>query len=141
MKMFNHLCILGEPKAQPRHRHFFIAGHSSTYDPAKEKKKTFASIVEDLAPSVPWDCPIMIEINFYMSRPKGHYGTGKNANVLKPSAPEWHTGRPDLDNLEKFVKDALNKIYWRDDSLICQTTCRKLYSDRPRTEIDISSLL
>jgi crossover junction endodeoxyribonuclease RusA len=83
----------------------------------------------------------MMEINFYMSRPKGHYGTGKNKSVLKPSSPEWHSGRPDLDNLTKFIQDALNKVFYSDDSLIAQLVCRKLYSEKPRTEIFISSLL
>jgi Holliday junction resolvase RusA-like endonuclease len=142
MKIFIHLCILGDPKPQPRHRHYWAFGHSNTYDPAKADKGTFASIVQRDAPAEPLNCPIMLEINFFMGRPKGHYGVGKNAYILKPNAPEWHTSRPDLDNLEKFVKDALNKIYWKDDSIICQTICRKIYSDRtPRTEINIESLL
>lgn len=60
--------------------------------------------------------------------------------MLKDSAPEHHSGRPDLDNLTKFVQDALNKIYYKDDALICQLTAYKLYSERPRTEITLKTL-
>jgi len=135
--------VLGEPKAQSRHRHFKMPGtdHVSTYDPSVKAKDSFISIIHHDAPKEPWSVPICMELNFYMGRPKGHYGSGKNASVLKASAPEWHTGKPDIDNLAKLVQDAMNKVFYRDDSLICQIVCRKLYSERPRTEIIVKSLL
>ena len=135
--------VLGEPKAQARHRSFQMKGTDfiSNYDPSKSKKGSFASVLQSEAPEEPLEGPLMLELNFFMGRPKSHYGSGKNANVVKASAPEWHTGRPDIDNLVKFVQDALNKIYWRDDSLICQVSTKKLYSEKPRTEITITKLL
>lgn len=140
-----HLTVLGEPSAQPRHRHFARGSGDKTfvqtYDPAMVKKKTFASIVEEFAPNEPISGPIQLECTFYMSRPKNHYGTGKNASQLKKSAPEWHTGRPDADNLNKFIMDSLNKIFWKDDSQISCIVARKLYSEKPRTEITISTLI
>jgi len=138
-----NLTVLGEPTAQARHRHFQLKGvkHVQTYDPSKGKKGTFASILQENAPEIPLEDPILLTLIFYMPRPKGHYGTGRNEGVLKASSPEWHTGRPDIDNLVKFVQDALNKIYWKDDSQICQLRAVKLYSGKPRTEISIESLL
>jgi len=115
--------------------------HVQTYDPAKKVKETFASILQQDAPATPIDEPIMLEINFYMRRPKGHYGTGKNIGKIKATAPEWCSSKPDIDNLIKFVQDALNKIFYRDDSLICQVVGRKLYSEKPRTEITIQTLM
>jgi len=134
------LTVLGEPSAQPRHRYFQRGTFVQSYDPASAKKKTFASILEETAPETPINVPIAVELTFFMSRPRTHYGTGRKAGFLKDSAPEWHTGRPDLDNLCKFTTDALNRIYWHDDSLICQMTAKKLYSERPRTEIIIKTL-
>jgi len=133
--------VLGDPKPQARHRHFSKGKFSSTYDPTAEKKGSFVSIIQDDAPGVPWDCPLSLELSFYFHRPKNHFGTGKNADVLKATAPEWHTNTPDIDNLQKFVQDSMNKIFYKDDSSICQITARKLYSDRPRTEITIKILL
>jgi Holliday junction resolvase RusA-like endonuclease len=132
--------VLGEPKAQPRHRHFTRGSFVQTYDPAAKAKETFASILQREAPEEPVSDPISLTLVFYMARPKGHYKTGKNSDMLKDSAPEHHTGRPDLDNLTKFVQDALNKIYYRDDALICQLIARKVYSERPRTEITLTTL-
>jgi len=138
------LTVLGEPSAQPRHRHYTMGSgnqlHVQTYDPATKAKETFASILQQDAPETPIDEPMMLEINFFMRRPKGHYGTGKNIGRVKPNAPEWCSTKPDIDNLVKFVQDALNKIFYRDDSLICQIISRKLYSEKPRTEIIIKTL-
>ena len=132
--------VLGEPKAQPRHRHFQRGSFVTTYDPAAKDKVSFAGILQQEAPKEPISAPIALELVFYMARPRNHYGSGKKAECLKDSAPEHHSGRPDLDNLTKFVQDALNKIYYRDDALICELTARKVYSERPRTEITITVL-
>jgi Holliday junction resolvase RusA-like endonuclease len=134
------LIVLGEPKAQMRHRHAKIGKFIHTYDPSDEKKQTFAGILQTQAPDKPIDAPIMLELTFYMPRPKAHYGSGKKSEMLKDTAPEWHTSKPDGDNLEKFVTDSLNGIYYKDDSLICYVIRKKLYSERPRTEILITTL-
>jgi len=132
--------VLGEPKAQPRHRHFQRGNFVTTYDPAAKLKESFAGILQAEAPIEPISTPMILELTFYMARPNSHYGSGKKAEFLKESAPEYHSGRPDLDNLTKFVQDALNKIYYRDDALICQLIAKKVYSERPRTEIILTTL-
>jgi len=134
------LTVLGDAKAQMRHRHTSVGKFVRTYDPSAEKKLTFAGILQQNAPEKPIDGPIFLELTFYMRRPKSHYGTGKNSEILKDSAPEWHTSKPDGDNLEKFVTDSMNRIYYRDDSLICFVIRKKVYSDQPRTEIVLTTL-
>jgi Holliday junction resolvase RusA-like endonuclease len=134
------LTVLGEPKAQARHRHFTRGTFSGTYDPSKDKKESFASILQSQAPKEPISEAICIELKFFLGRPKNHYGTGKKCECLKNTAPEYHSGRPDLDNLTKFVQDSLNKIFYKDDALICQLIAKKMYSERPRTEILITTL-
>lgn len=134
------ISVLGEPKPQPRHRHFRRGDFSGTYDPAKEAKNSFLQLVLEHAPEKPLDEPLRVDIDFYFSRPKSHYGTGKNKNKLKLSAPHHHTTRPDIDNLKKFVLDSMNKVFWRDDSIICEGHSRKIYSDMPRTEIEVRTL-
>jgi Holliday junction resolvase RusA-like endonuclease len=132
--------VLGEPKPQARHRHFTRGEFSGSYDPSAKLKETFAGILQAEAPKEPISEPMCLELTFYMARPHSHYRSGKNSDMLKDNAPEHHSGRPDLDNLTKFVQDALNKIYYRDDALICQLVACKLYSERPRTEITIKTL-
>jgi len=134
------LTVLGVPKAQARHKHFRRGKFSGTYDPSEDKKKTLADILQSQAPEMPINAPIFLELTFHMPRPKAHYGTGSKSEILKDSAPEWHTSKPDGDNLEKFVTDSLNGIYYKDDSLICFVIRKKVYSERPRTEIVLTTL-
>ncbi|ACC76131.1 RusA family crossover junction endodeoxyribonuclease [Paraburkholderia phymatum] len=48
--------------------------------------------------------------------------------------------RPDLDNFEKAVTDALNGVVYHDDSQICDVVKSKRYSDRPRVVIECASI-
>lgn len=51
--------------------------------------------------------PVSVDIQFYLPRPKGHFGTGRNADRLKPSAPSRPAGPPDIDKLERAVLDGI----------------------------------
>lgn len=64
--------------------------------------------------------PVRLSITFLFKRPKGHYGSGKNAANLKDSSPFWHQQKPDLDKLIRSTQDALSSVVWRDDCQVCQ---------------------
>ena len=53
---------------------------------------------------------------------------------------QWHIKRPDVDNLVKGVKDALNGYVYKDDSQVSQLFTTKKYSKTPRIEISIKVL-
>lgn len=90
---------------------------------------------------VPLSGAVAIKVEFFMPRPKSHYGTGKNSGILKKTAPISHTKKPDIDNLLKLVYDCLNRVAWKDDSCIFECYAKKQYSETPRTEITISEAL
>jgi len=71
--------------------------------------------------------PVRLEIVAYMKRPASHYGTGRNAGKLKDTAPVWPLKKPDFDNIEKAVADALNGLAYKDDSQIVDSHCLKPY--------------
>lgn len=73
--------------------------------------------------------PLRLYVNFRRQRPKGHYGTGKNSGILKASAPEYPTTRPDQTKLLRAVEDALTGIIWLDDSQIVIQVARKTWAD------------
>jgi crossover junction endodeoxyribonuclease RusA len=77
----------------------------------------------------PYTEPVDVRLMFWFSRPKGHYGSGRNAGVLKRSAPIAPAVRPDLDKLTRAVLDALTGICFRDDSQVVGMTVSKLYSN------------
>lgn len=74
------------------------------------------------------DGPVSVTVDFYLPRPKAHYGTGRNAGALKPSAPAEHLTMPDLDKLTRAVGDALTRLAWRDDSQIVAWHAYKHYA-------------
>ena len=131
--------VFGPPTAQKRTKFYRAGRFVRATDPSKVDKRDFASVAKLYAPEEPFECQVELTVRFYFSRPKSHYGTGKNSKRLKASAPNFHTKKPDIDNLVKFVLDSLNKIYWRDDSQVYFVTASKHYiEDEPRTEIKIS---
>lgn len=73
--------------------------------------------------------PVLMVYDFIFPRPKSHYGTGKNANVLKPSAPRFHTIKPDLTKIIRSTEDALTGIVYKDDSQVCTRDEVKRYCE------------
>lgn len=136
--------VLGDPKAQGRPRAAKRGKFIQVYDDPKSRKakEKLAVIVQQKAPEKLLDCPLQVDLAFYLPRPKSHYGTGKNEGQLKMQfAYIYHTKKPDIDNLRKLVMDAMTGIFWRDDSLVCRGATVKEYSERPRTEIRIKKLV
>jgi|tagenome__1003787_1003787.scaffolds.fasta_scaffold20940909_2 Holliday junction resolvase RusA-like endonuclease len=79
--------------------------------------------------------PLILLVDFYMMRPKAHYGTGRNAETLKASAPRYPTGKPDATKLVRAVEDALTGVLWRDDAQVVLQRVRKLYGTPERAEV------
>jgi len=84
-----------------------------------------------------WDGPISVVFKFFQTRPACHFGTGKNAGVLKESAPAWPSKKPDLLKLARGVEDALTSVIWVDDAQIVHEELSKSYETRPGVEITI----
>ena len=65
--------------------------------------------------------PLSVSATFYFDRPKSHFGTGKNAEVLKDSAPTYVARTPDIDKCLRSTFDGLTESGMiKDDSLIVQ---------------------
>jgi Holliday junction resolvase RusA-like endonuclease len=72
--------------------------------------------------------PISVFIMFRMARLPSHWGSGKNAGRLKPSAPKYPSGKPDIDKLARTTLDALTGIVFDDDSRIAKLKLDKVYA-------------
>lgn len=82
--------------------------------------------------------PVVVFADLFFPRPKAHYGTGKNANILKATAPTWHTSKPDADKLARALGDAMTGIVFRDDSQVAVWVVCKHYGTPVRAEITVS---
>lgn len=83
--------------------------------------------------------PLALEVIFYFPRPKSHYGSGSKATQLKPTAPDFHTAKPDADKLLRAIGDSLSGIVCRDDSLLAVVRAEKVYG-QPRAQILVREL-
>lgn len=88
--------------------------------------------------------PVAVVVTFYLPRPKGHYRTGRNANLLRDAAPQHHATKPDVDKLIRSTLDAIGEAgVWRDDSQVAQVTAVKTYAGdlhAPGAHIEIRPL-
>lgn len=67
-------------------------------------------------------------------------GASKKRLALVQAGQDWHTSKPDFDNIAKIVGDGLNGIVWRDDAIIVQGTVLKVYSLTPRLVIEVREM-
>ena len=127
--------ITGEPKGQPRPRAFarkmgnvHVARFYDS-DVADEWKRQVMLAIIEAANAHKWTLtlrPVAVELRFAMPRPKSHSG----AKGLKTSAPEYHTQKPDIDNLEKLLGDQITRSgrIWRDDSQVVSMRSDKFWA-------------
>ena len=126
------------PIAQKRHRHTFRSSHGHTYDPSvKDKKIVKAFMLKGMKSKDLYLNELSLMITFVFPWPKKWYRTGKYSHLLKDTAPEIHTKKPDIDNLLKLIMDSGNGVVWKDDCQIWEVQMRKIYGDPPKTIIQL----
>src|ERR1017187_3069297 len=136
----------GLPAGQPRVKATAFGGHARVYTPLTIKSSdglrhehpsaSWKMIVRNEAekawgipPCRPWEGPLRVDLTFYFPRPKAHF---RSNGELKPNAPRRHTGKPDRDNSDKAVLDALTNLgIWGDDKQVCDGRIQKFYATAP----------
>jgi Holliday junction resolvase RusA-like endonuclease len=63
--------------------------------------------------------PVAVNALFCFRRPASHFRSGKNAHLLKDTAPRKHTNKPDLDKLMRAILDGMANVVYLDDSQVC----------------------
>lgn len=136
-----HIVVLGDATAQGSHTAFnnkYTGKAQLVESNAKKLRPWRAKVSSDADEQYDGEAltgPLDVLIVFVVKRPKGHYGTGRNADLLKDSAPVYPEVRPDLGKLCRAIEDSLTGIVWRDDSLIVREAHMKRYGTKPRVEV------
>jgi Holliday junction resolvase RusA-like endonuclease len=137
--------VLGRPqpagsKRAFRHRH---ANRIVVVDDAKGSRPWKQQVAGAAAAAKPDDellaGPLVVELVFVLARPKGHYGTGRNATTVRAGAPARPITKPDVDKLSRAVMDACTGVVWRDDAQVVDKRARKAYGSPERCEIRIAT--
>lgn len=89
----------------------------------------------------PYAGPVKVAATFIYARPGSHYGTGRNSDTLKPSAPVFKDSAPDLDKLQRAVGDALEAagIIVNDSRIVAWDTS-KIYGPMAATSITVEEV-
>jgi Holliday junction resolvase RusA-like endonuclease len=101
------------------------------YTPDKTRNAEQSLLAQALPykPDMPWSGAIGLEVEAIFVRPKNHYRTGCNSHLLKDDAPEFHIIKPDRDNLEKLISDALDGVFFINDCQIVGGEIRKSFGE------------
>lgn len=78
--------------------------------------------------------PVLVRLDFYFSRPRSHFGTGRNHGRLKPSAPVQMDKMPDVDKLARCALDALVGVVIADDAQVSRLEADKRWGEPERLE-------
>jgi Holliday junction resolvase RusA-like endonuclease len=139
---------VGHPVGQPRARSTIRRGKggkvfSGVYDPGTADY--WKTIIRNTA-TAEWDRvafkgPTRVDWTTFFARPKSHF---KRNGDLKENAPRWHEGKPDRDNLDKALLDALvNAGILSDDKQVCTGTLTKAYvvpGELPGMAVEITAI-
>lgn len=134
--------IPGIPQQQGSKRHVGRGVMIETNKNLKSWRIDAIAAIQQAMRDQDWDMAtgaVTVTADFWFPRPKSHYGTGKNADRLKDSAPRHKTSAPDLDKLQRALGDALTQSgAIRDDSLIVAWIAGKPYAVRaPHTSLEV----
>ena len=97
--------------------------------------------MEAMEDAAPWLEPISVRAHFYFQRPKSHYGSGKNAQTVKASAPAHPITRAqgDVDKLTRALLDAMTGIVFRDDAQVAELEVYKRWADRGPERVQVEA--
>lgn len=119
-----HLILDPQPKLRPR---FTRSGR--VYTPSKTvlAEQAIARQVRSDFKLKPFEGALGLKLVFWMKKPK------KTKNL-------YPIVKPDLDNMAKLIKDALNGILWKDDSQIILLNCEKYYAETGSIEMHLCAM-
>lgn len=128
------ITVHGTPAPQGSKRGFVKGGRAVLVDDNKGPLRDWRHDVTAAAVAArgegwePISGPVGLEVYFTFRRPRGHFGTGRNAGKIRLSAPPRPAVAPDLSKLIRAVEDALTDAgVWRDDALVVAISAGKFY--------------
>ena len=123
----------GDPEAQARPRTFSMRGRIVTHSPKMAWYGAVALMAKTNRPAAPLDGPVLVGLDFRFRRP---------ASIKMDVS--FKSTKPDNDNLEKSVFDAMASVGWFKDSRIALNVTQKRYAEaheKPGLTVMVVALL
>lgn len=134
--------VPGPPQGKGRARAFVFrrgraAGRIGHYTP--EKTRTYEGIITTLAMQArgalpPLAGPVVLTFAALMPVPDSWPQWKRAAALAGGISP---TVKPDLDNIEKALKDGLNGVLWKDDAQVVSVVKEKLYAPEAGLRVQV----
>lgn len=129
--------IPGKPFAKKRARSFYnknLGRAMTVNDPANcSFEGSVAAIAAPLF-DIPMQGAIHVEVTAVFA-PAASWSKKRRSEALG----QFHTQKPDGDNILKAVKDGLNRIAWADDSQVAESVVRKVWGEVEGTAVTVSA--
>ena len=118
--------VEGEPKGKGRPRFSKVGGFVKTY--TDQKTRDYESLISQAARTAmgetpPMEGPISVSMYFRLPIPKS---TPKKRVASLLGGLVRPTKKPDLDNMNKAILDAMNGIVYQDDSQVVTIHSKKV---------------
>lgn len=145
--------LVGKPEAQPR-----PGGKTRRYnkkrhelDSLRHDLKTMVAAVSATPLLFEEETKLIVEVKFFCPRPRIHIKQDKATGLgrLKSTVREsfemaFVKKRVDVDNLSKFIMDAMNGTIYKDDMQVVKLVAIKLFDDvgecKGRTEVTVEKV-
>lgn len=131
--------IYGNPVAKARARYsaktrsFYTPGKTAKYEDLVAKSGMIAMVGRQMLPGA-----LRMTVRIYLEIPKSWSKKKRESAISGTIRP---ITKPDCSNILKAVEDGLNGIVYHDDAQIVEPSCAKFYSDIPRCEVEIATVL
>lgn len=127
----------GKPESQPRPG---FKGRSR-YNPKKKKLETtralMGSMITGSAPANPFfgdDCKVLVQLGFQMPRPRAHISARGGLRAGAAIHGRFVRKVVDVDNLSKFILDAMTGVFFKNDSQVHGLVCIKIFDNEGECE-------
>lgn len=131
--------IYGEPQGKGRPK-FTMTGHAYTPERTKSyEAEIVAAFRREFPDFVRWEkgVPLRVRIKAVYGVPVSDSKAKRERKLTGAIRP---TKKPDADNVEKAILDALNGIAWRDDAQIVDIRTVKEYGWQPCVMVEIDEI-
>lgn len=126
--------VEGIPTPWAAHKGYGRKAYNPRYS---EKQQAIRQIRRYHNQEAPITGPVRLYLEFHLPIPKG---TSKDKKKQMLNNQIHPIKKPDVTNLQKFIEDCLKGLVIVDDSQVVEINARKMYSEKPKTIIQVGVL-
>ena len=132
--------VPGTPVGKGRPKFARRGNFVTTYTP--EKTASYENLVKiaagrAMSGRAPIDGAVAVSLSIYVT-PPASWSQKKQRAAL--SGEIYPTTKPDIDNVEKAVFDAMNEIVWKDDKQVVDVDKKKRYAIKAEVVVQVRAL-